>query len=214
MNEISDHIKRLLDIASDGISNCAPISNHVFGQHRESGLQLQAMLELKNGFYAFESALHVYPDCDQGGVLDLARWNSPTLWREAYGSDLDGYLFFAQDAFGQQFGIRGGEVYFVDTETGEAEHFASSIDGWAQEILADYEVHTGYPLMHEWQSQHGPIPNGHRLIPKIPFVCGGEYSIQNLYAGDIVKALHFMADLAGQIKDLPDGAEIRFTVEE
>ena len=61
------------------------------------------MLALKNGFYAFELALHVFPaqSCDQHIGLDL--WNSETLWRSAYGEVTNGCGFFAEDIFGGQF---------------------------------------------------------------------------------------------------------------
>jgi hypothetical protein len=79
-------------------------------------------------------------------------------------------------------------------------------------ILDDYEVLTGYPLAAEWQALNGRLPARQRLVPKVPFVAGGEFEIGNLYALDSVEGMCLRASLAVQIRDLPDGAKFRFTV--
>lgn len=60
------------------------------------GASLFHMLQLKNGFYAFESALHVCPvtsDSETG----LEAWNDDSLWRDEYRDLAEGLLFFAED---------------------------------------------------------------------------------------------------------------------
>jgi hypothetical protein len=94
-------------------------------------------------------------------------------------------------------------------ETGNIEVVATSLEGWAERILADYTVETGWPLAHEWQRRYGPLPVQERLIPKIPFVLGGAYDTDNLYAIDAVKGMRFRADIARQIRDLPDGTQVK-----
>ena len=89
---------------------------------------------------------------------------------------------------------------------------SDSLEGWAEEVLAEYEVLTGHPLAHEWQATSGKLPAGIRLLPKTPFVCGGEFELANLYALSDVEGMTFRASLANQIRDLPDGAEIQFKV--
>src|SRR5690242_19113144 len=72
------------------------------------GNELANLLTSRNGFVAFESALHVFPvgPVDEG--YDLQQWNSPDLWRSAYGNLAEDALFFAEDIFGEQFCIREG----------------------------------------------------------------------------------------------------------
>jgi hypothetical protein len=50
------------------------------------------------------------------------------------------------------------------------------------------------------------------LIPKVPFVLGGEYSVDNLYDADAVSALLYRGDVAAQIRHLPDGATVKLRV--
>lgn len=80
--------------------------------------------------------------------------------------------FFAEDVFGGRFCIKNSKVYTFDPETGSLEYLADDIESWAQILLSDYEVLTGYPLAHQWQKQNGQLAAGKRLLPKVPFVLG------------------------------------------
>lgn len=174
--------------------------------------QFCGMLRQRNGFYAMESALHVFPTHSSPHQLGISDWNANALWRSRYKGLAEGYLFFAEDVFGGQFCIKGSEIYTFDPELGGLEHLAENIEQWAQTLLRDYEVLTGYPLAHQWQKQNGRLPVGKRLVPKVPFVLGGEFTLDNLRLIDAVEGMRLRADLAVQIKDLPDGAQIRFGV--
>jgi hypothetical protein len=171
-----------------------------------------ALLRAKNGFYAFESALRVRPAGRATEEIGLEEWNAPGLWRAGYGGLADRCLFFAEDLFGVQFCLHGGTVMSFDPETGEKTFIAEDVAAWAARLLREYDVLTGHGLAHDWQAQHGRIPSGHQLIPKIPFVLGGEFTIENLFLLDAAKAMRSRASLAMQIKDLPDGTKIEFKV--
>lgn len=120
--------------------------------------ELAGLLSRSNGFVAFESALYVFP---LGVVFDpaisLESWNEPGLWRAGYGAMADGLLFFAQDIFGGQFALSWGGVVSFDPETGDVSQIGDDLDAWAAEILADYELLTGFPLAHAWQQCHGQL---------------------------------------------------------
>jgi hypothetical protein len=83
---------------------------------------------------------------------------------------------------------------------------------WVDKILTDHNFLTGFPLAHEWQIRHGVLPSGSRLLPKVPFVAGGAYEIENLYSLESVKGMRFRGSIARQIADLPDGAKVRFEI--
>lgn len=177
------------------------------------GGSLWELLRTRNGFYAFESALHVLP-LGGAGEQSLERWNTWALWRERYQDLAEDCVFFAEDLFGGQFCIDRKQqcIASFDPETGERTQLAATLEAWARTLLADYAVLTGQPLAHTWQQRHGALPPGQRLLPKIPFVAGGAYELDNLYAADAVKGMRFRGDLAMQIRDLPDGAQIEFNV--
>ena len=72
------------------------------------------------------------------------------------------------------------------------------------------------PLSHVYfdtpGAANGALRSGRRLIPRIPFVLGGEFDVSNLYDGDSVAAMLYRGDMAVQLSDLPDGASITLRV--
>jgi hypothetical protein len=204
-------LQRLVQLSGSALVS-GPAVSPVDG--RTAQVQLLAewlkVLDRRNGFYCFESALHVFPSRSDGGHIGLEAWNSSELWRDAYG-DLDpGALFFAEDIFGNQFGLIEGGVCKLDAETGETELFADTPENWARQVVDDFNVSTGFPIVHQWQELHGPLAAGLRLLPKVPFVLGGDYAVENLYAGRAVEGMRARGHLATQLVDLPEGAQIDY----
>jgi hypothetical protein len=157
-------------------------------------------------------SLHAFPLGRREGILDLSLWNSASLWRSDYGSLAHGCLFFAEDAFGVQFCFKNERVQTFDPETGQTQEFATSLGDWATRILEDYQVHTGYPLAHEWQKTHRRLKEGERLLPKMPFILRGAYALDNLYVLDSVKGMKYRASIAKQLRDVPDGSKVKIRI--
>lgn len=209
-------IEKLVSLGSEPLGGAlgsmpASFENYALGR------ELFQMLAFKNGFYAFEQALHVFPlGSDITGTMTLEEWNSSTLWRSAYDDLTEGLLFFAEDIFGDQFCVSTREpgVFRFDAERGETAAVAVSIDEWSGQILSNYRVETGWPLAHEWQQENGPLKLGTRLQPKIPFVYGGTYALDNLWAGDSTEGMLFKAEVALKVRDLPTGTQIHLQIKE
>jgi hypothetical protein len=180
------------------------------GRH---GPSLAAMLGRLNGFYAFESALHVLPS-GTTERMNLELWNDPDLWRRDYDDMTDGLLFFAEDVFGGQFVLLDAGVGTFDPETGDVEVIAGDLVSWAAALLRDGELLTGHPIAHEWQVRRGALVEGQRLVPKRPFVTGGAFDIDNLCAADAAEGMRSRGSLAVQIRDLPDGTKITYRIVE
>ena len=170
------------------------------------------LLNKRNGFYGFESALHVFPVETDGEEIGLIDWNDNSLWIDCYDDLARNALFFAEDVFGGQFCIKEDGIYTFDPETGSFDYLAPDINEWCKKILEDYQVLTGYPLANAWQKKYGSIPAGYRLAPKIPFVVGGKYEPDNLYLEKSTVAMKARANIALQIRDVPDGSNIQLTL--
>jgi len=195
-------IRKLLDIAGPPFVAAA-----------DTGLaatQLQLLLQEKNGFFCFESALRVFPSQTCEFSYGLDDWNLSELWRGSYGDLASGLLFFAEDIFGTQFCLKNEKVYSFDPETADLSLIGNELDEWAAAILEDYDLLTGYSFAHEWQSKNGPLPPRDRLMPKLPFVCGGEFALANLTVLDAARSMRCRGNLATQIHSLPDGAQVKF----
>lgn len=94
-------IEELLSISSAPLAG-AQAGPPRFLEAHQLGAQLFHMLQMKNGFYAFENALHVFPitaDPNDG----LEGWNAESLWRSEYHDLARELVCFAEDAFQDQF---------------------------------------------------------------------------------------------------------------
>jgi hypothetical protein len=195
-------IDRLVSIAGPPLGNAGP-------RIADVAHDLAGLLEKRNGFFAFESALHVLPSRPvPAGVMSVQAWNEPDLWRDAYDSAAEGCYFFAEDAFGSQFAMRDSRIVSFNPETGVVDQLTESLEDWAERLLEDYEVLTGFPVAHAWQEKNGRLPVDQRLLPKHPFVLGGPFTVENLHAVDAVHGMRFRAELAKQIGNLPDGTRV------
>ncbi|MFZ5635877.1 MAG: SMI1/KNR4 family protein [Pseudomonadota bacterium] len=207
------HLDKLISIAGGPLSHDQPtLSARTMSLGGMRAKELLELLSKRNGFYAFEGALHVFPVSVLGPAIGIEQWNDAGLWRGDYPEISEEALFFAEDIFGGQFCIEEDRVFSFDPETGQLEHLADDLDGWAKAILMDYEVLTGHPLAKSWQVENGRLPEGRRLVPITPFVMGGEFSIGNLRACDAVQGMRLRAEIAAKIRDLPDGASVAFGV--
>jgi hypothetical protein len=209
-----DHIDQLLSIASGALGDGVEPADRAILPGGRTFDELLALLKRRDGFYAFESALHVFPlrtTADSYGLID---WNAADLWRGEYATMADGYLFFAEDLFGEQFALKDDAVWRFNPETGTADNIADTVADWARRILDDYDAETGHPLAHQWQTQHGQLGPRQRLMPRKPFVAGGEFTTENLVLVESAASLRLRASIAQAIKDLPDGTPISIEIGE
>jgi hypothetical protein len=175
------------------------------------GDALTHLLEKKNGFLAFESALHVYPR-DDTDDFDITVWNLPSSWKRLFLNEKEIGFCFAQDLFSRQFFIKANGVFVFDPDDASIARSARDLEDWAGLALLDYSNMFGWRLAHDWQETFGPLAYGERLAPKVPFVLGGDFSIDNLYKGNALNLLGARANIANQILSLPDGAEIAIKI--
>lgn len=205
-------LDKLLSISSESLADKPNVIPELVSAY-DLGAELIQMLERRNGFYAFESALHVFPLTDDSET-GLEAWNAMSLWRSGYDDLADGLLFFAEDALQDQFCLSKKQlgVHRFHAETGLTTQVAECVEDWAAVILTKYKTETGWTLLHEWQQENGPLPLGKRLMPKLPFFLGGGYEIENLWAGNPLEGMRFKGDLAIQTRDLPEGATVKLNI--
>ncbi len=207
-----ESLSKLLEISSEPLFTTKP-EHEIFGRSGSfvTSRELVETLSQKNGFLAFESALHVLSSESNDAVPGIREWNCPDGWRRHYRDLTDSPLFFAQDAFACQFGLTDSGIVKFEPESGEIARHSESLEAWASKILEDYSFETGWSLAHEWQVRHGALPIGHRLLPKQPFVLGGQYTVENLVAVESRRAMDLLGNLYVQIRDVPDGRSVTLT---
>ncbi|MGB7748669.1 MAG: SMI1/KNR4 family protein [Verrucomicrobiia bacterium] len=206
---MTKNITRLLSAASDPLS-AAPVGelSQPTTLSGSRGQELLNLLAHRNGFYAFEAALLVRPLDYDASPLGIFQWNNEALWMSEYKTNLGGVVFFAEDIFGMQFCIKNDAVNSFDPETGEFKVIAPSLEDWSRWIWEDTKTRTGWPVAHFWQLKQGVLKPGMRLLPKVPFVLGGQFAIENLYELNDVEGMRFRASIANQLRDCPDGSKV------
>lgn len=200
-----NRLLRLIEIASEAFCS---------GDHSQAHIpeKIRPLLRARNGFFAFESALRVFPSGGSALSYSIEQWNSHSLWRDRYGNLTDGLFFFAEDIFGGQFCLKDDLVFTFDPETAETKKFADSLEAWAECVLDDYDFVTGYSLGHEWQQRFGGLQARDRLFPKVPFVFGGQFEVTNLEAIDGARGMCDRGPIALQLNGVPDGTKVKLTV--
>lgn len=171
---------------------------------------LDDLYSVRNGCFAFAGALHILPLRTMGNEIGAIDWNLSTCWREEYGVLIDQRaFFFAEDVFGNQFGLLDNCFVFMDAETGALKHMGCSLDEWADKVMENWRSWTGFDLAHQWQERFGPIVDGNRLMPKIPFVLGGPMDLDNLASCSSIAIMRLRGHIAIQVRDVPEGGTIR-----
>ena len=206
------NIDKLLSVSSNSIVTGSPIleiSNSSVSSSLVS--ELTALLQSRNGFFAFASALHVFPAESSEHGFGMIDWNIGTAWKQEYGGVADKLLCFGQDIFANQFALCGDGVVVFNCEIGSYAHFSVSLEEWAEKVLSNYNLVTGYSLAKAWQQQNRLLKPGERLFPVQPFVVGGAYSSENLRAMKYLEILKFFGYFSSQIRLLPEGAHVELT---
>jgi hypothetical protein len=161
-----------------------------------------------NGGYYYSGALQLYSFLEYGQQEDIGEINVTIA--QLY-QKIAGKIFaFGQDTFGNQFCFReDGKVVFLNIESGDVEELADSFMSWEDSLEKDFEYLTGVNLRIEFAKANPNVLGvADRLCPKIPFIIGGEFTVNNLYRVSFLECLYINYNIANQIHDLPDGATI------
>ncbi len=167
--------------------------------------------ESKNCGFFYGQSLQVYEYSSAHKFNDIDGIN--LLLQSEYGNIINGLISFGQDLFGNQFCFDKAQncIIFFDSETGEKEVIASDYANWIDVVYDRLEYFTGINVLETWLSNN-KFSFNQRLCPKIPFIMGGEFKIDNLYAGNFPDSIKAYANIAKQVYNLPNGAQIQLNV--
>lgn len=176
---------------------------------------LQPLYQDFNGGYFWNGALLIRPAQRQKDApLTIFEWNDVRLWKNQYEDVCKDVTFFAEDAFGAQFGIEGNRIIQFDPETAVFTSVAETLDDWCQELVRDPDFYTGAPVLAAWERKNQPIKVGQRLVPKQLFMLGGDFHSDNMVCKSDVEGLSIRSQFWKMTKDLPDGQKIVFRSKE
>jgi hypothetical protein len=170
---------------------------------------LSNVLATRNGCIAWQGALHVRGWCLEPAwhSIQLA-WHGPDSFHDLYSEVEASDIPFAEDAFGDQYLVRGKSVIRMDGETGDLSVVADALDAFFAHLIADASGALGFEPTDLVREIGGPLQPGQLVSVYPPFVfreSADGVSLRPIPALDRRRAL---ASLAKQLRDLPDGSMV------
>ena len=174
---------------------------------------LSEMLRRENGFIRFDGGLHVRGACREPTWHSLrAAWEGPLSFAALYPDVDPGDVPFAEDVFGDQFLLRGDSVLQLTAGLGELEDLGVSLADFFARAEADpVEFLALHPLL-RFMSEGGQVSPGMLLAVYPPFWTKESAQGVDLRAVPNEELRSMQADIARQVRDLPEGTAIRFDV--
>jgi hypothetical protein len=172
---------------------------------------LKALLNQANGFIQFRGGLHVRGACRAPAWHSLREaWEGEDAFHSLYPDVNAGDVPFAEDCLGDQFLLRDEQVWKLSAETGEMGSLELSLREFFAAAQNDpVEFLSLHPLL-QFENEGGKLEPGQLLSAMPPFCLAesGEGVSLRAISGDDRR--RFLADLARQIRDVPDGGKIVF----
>lgn len=175
----------------------------------------RALLEQRNGFVAYSGGLHV-----RGAVREpewhslQSAWEGRVALHVLYPTVEPTDVPFAQDAFGDQFLLRGGQVCRLAGETGDLKSLAVDLAGFFEQASADPIEYLQLEPLERFRAEGGCLLPGQLINVYPPFVAKESAAGVSLRPIPVEDRIAFLASLARQLRDVPDGGRVRFRTAE
>jgi len=169
------------------------------------------VIESNNCGFFYKQSLHLYSYSHNREFNDIEYIN--ILLKQEYGEMIVGLESFGQDLFGNQFCFEpaSNKIIFFNSETGKREMIATDFENWLDILYKHFDYYIGPTLLKKWYTDN-ELAFNQRLCPRTPFVGGGEFTINNLYAGNFPDYIKAYFSIAKQVYHLPEGASIKIEI--
>lgn len=161
-----------------------------------------------NGGFFYNSSLQIYSCINTSNMQDIFHVNN--IIHKEYGLLAKDLLFFGQEIFGNQFAFSDEGIMLFNIESGDREIIAPNFGEWCVVIENDLDYYTGKVFSIFLNSKN--MGKETRLCPKIPFITGGSYEVENFYSLSFPRYIQVNFNIAKQVHLLPDGSEIKFEI--
>ena len=129
----------------------------------------------------------------------------------------DPIAFVGKNAFGNVIFKQQDHSYWrLIPEECECSQIAADDQAY-ERLVADAEFNIDWGMLRLVQLAReglGPLESHYCYYLMVPAVLGGRYETENIRSAPLLEIIEYSGELAKQIKDLPDGAEIELKVME
>jgi hypothetical protein len=174
---------------------------------------LRNLLQQINGFIQFEGGLHIRGACSSPEWHSLAgAWTGENaLWR-LFPSVEQTDVPFGQDALGDQFLLRDGSVYRLQSETGYIESLQCGFYDFLEAAQLNAVKFLSLEPLIQFLNDNGVLLPGQMLSAYPPFCTTNAKDGVSLRAISSQERIAFLASFAAQTSSLPDGTAITIKV--
>jgi hypothetical protein len=171
--------------------------------------ELAAFLLEENGFVAVRGGFHVRGACREPAWHSLrAAWLGPESVSSRYPSVRSSDVPFAEDAVGDQFLVREGIVHRLSGETGEIESLGATLTEFLSRVANDPIEYLSLGPLLAFEDTGNQLAPG-QLLNVYPPYCVDTPTERSFRAVPAEQQLRSLARLAEEIRDLPDGTQIK-----
>ena len=175
--------------------------------------ELAELLGQMNGFVAYRGGLHVRGACLAPDWHSLRTvWLGDAALSRYYRSIRPTDVPFAEDALGDQFLLRDGEVWRLLAESDAVESMGIGLAAFLEEVRRNPVEYLNLAPLLDFEAQGGRLAPGQLLSVYPPFVVTADGPGRSYRAISTMGRPQYLAHLAEQVRDLPDGSPIRFEV--
>ncbi|GAB3824143.1 SMI1/KNR4 family protein [Hymenobacter jeollabukensis] len=171
---------------------------------------MQSFMLQNNGLIAYYGALHIRGCCQEPLWHSIREtWDGPNAFWRNYRNVKRSDLPFAEDAVGNQFLLRRGEVIFLDAETGEIQPLGVNFTGFIEGVQRFPDKALDLGPVGQFM-EYGALLQPGELLAIYPPVCvkSDDESFELTRMPTEVR-LHSLAHLYKQIIKLKPGQQIR-----
>jgi hypothetical protein len=174
---------------------------------------LQQLLAQRNGFVAFRGGLHVRCACVEPRWHSLrAAMEGPESFAARFRTIKKEDVPFAQDVFGDQFVLREGKVYKLDSYADQLEEVAEGVVDFFGKVQQDPITLLELGHLTEFEGTGETLRPGELLMEWPPFVVSESRKGVSLRRIPAVERLEFLADIAKQLRGVADGTKVEFKI--
>ena len=171
------------------------------------------LLARANGYIAYHGGLHVRGACLAPEWHSLrAAWDGERAVHRLWPTVLPNDVPFAQDALGDQFVLRGGQVHRLAAETGELVSLGVDLVGFDAAVRADPVEYLNLAPLEAFRAEGGVLQPGQLLSLYPPYCVDSPDTHRSSRAIAAADRLGFLSLLAARLRDLPDGSTVTFDI--
>lgn len=173
---------------------------------------LASLLEQINGFVLLRGGLHLRGACCAPSWHSLRfAWEGSAAFCSLYPSVLPTDVPFAEDCLGDQFLLRGEVVHLLACETGELESLDLRLRDFLQAAQDDPLEVLGLQPLQRFIAENGRGLEPGELLAAYPPYCFKEAADGvHIAAIPAEERRRFLAHLAQELNELPEGATLTF----